>query len=101
MLQGVSQPVTEHARVPPVLVIVSGAPASGKTTLAKRLASELRLVRLCKDELRETIGDVFPPTTHAESKPLGAAAYALCYRLATETLGVGVGVVLEAAFSRG
>ena len=96
-----SQPPAEDGRAPPLLVIVSGAPASGKTTLARRLASELRLVRLCKDELRKTIGDVFPPKTHAESKSLGAAAYALCYRLAAETLGVGVDVVLEAAFSRG
>ncbi len=96
-----SQPISEEGRVPPLLVIVSGAPASGKTTLAKRLASKLGLVRLCKDELRETIADSLPPKTHLESKVHGGAAYALCYCLAVEILAIGVGVVLEAAFSRG
>ena len=87
--------------MPPLLVIVTGVPAAGKTTLGKRLAPELSLVRLCKDELREVIGDWLPPHTHAQSKPLGAAAYALCIRLAEESLTSGVGVLIEAAFSRG
>src|SRR5206468_1346654 len=75
--------------------------ASGKTTLARRLAPELGLVRLCKDELREVIGDWLPPRTYADTKSLGRAAYALCVRLASETLESGIGVLIEAAFSRG
>jgi predicted kinase len=71
-----------NQRPKPLLVIVSGAPAAGKTTLGKRLAPELGLVRLCKDELRETVGDWLPPHSHPDSKALGAAAYALCFRLA-------------------
>ena len=85
----------------PLLVIVTGVPAAGKTTLGRRLAPELSLVRLCKDEIREAIGAWLPPKTHAESKPLGGAAYAVCVRLAEESLASGVGVLIEAAFSRG
>jgi predicted kinase len=85
----------------PLLVIVSGAPAAGKTTLARRLAPELGLLRLCKDEVRETLGDWLPPSSHPESRALGGAAYGLCFRLTAEALDCGVGVVLEAAFSRG
>jgi predicted kinase len=92
---------TDRGRQPPLLVLVSGAPAAGKTTLARRLAPELGLLRLCKDEVRETLGDWLPPTSPPESRALGGAAYALCFRLAAEALACGVGVVLEAAFSRG
>lgn len=88
-------------RPKPLLVIVSGVPASGKTTLGRRLAPELGLVRLCKDELRELMGDWLPPKSHEESKALGGAAYALCFRQAAEMLARGVGVLLEAAFARG
>ncbi len=82
-------------------MIVSGAPAAGKTTLAKCLAPQLGLVRLSKDELRETMGDWLPPKSMQESRALGGAAYALCYRLAADILDRGGGVLLEAAFSRG
>ena len=85
----------------PLLVIVSGAPASGKTTLGRRLAGELGLVRFCKDEVREVIGDWMPPQTYEDSRRLGGAAYALCVRLAGEALDRGAGVLVEAAFSRG
>ena len=100
---GAGPPVTAPAggRPKPLLVVVSGAPAAGKTTLARRLAPELGLVRLCKDEVRETLGDWIPPRSHPESRALGGAAYALCFSLAAEALASGVGVVLEAAFSRG
>lgn len=36
----------------PLLILVSGAPASGKTTLALRLAQELHLPALCKDAIK-------------------------------------------------
>ena len=82
-------------------MIVSGAPAAGKTTLGKRLAAELGLARLCKDEVREMVGDWLPPESQAQSRALGAAAYAPCFRLAGELLDNGVGVLVEAAFERG
>jgi len=101
MLLTTSQPVTGVKHLPPMLIIVSGAPASGKTTLGKRLAAALGIVRLCKDELRETIGDWLPPNSMQETRALGGAAYALCFRLASEALDCGVSVLVEAAFSRG
>lgn len=83
------------------MVLLSGAPASGKTTLGRKLAAELGLIRFCKDELREVIGDWLPPKTHEDSKAIGGAAYALCIRLAAEALERGHDVLVEAAFSRG
>lgn len=40
----------------PVLVVVCGLPGSGKTTRARRLAQQRRLVRLCADDWMERLG---------------------------------------------
>ena len=40
------------------LMIILGSPASGKTTLARRLAAELAVPCLCKDDVKEALFDV-------------------------------------------
>lgn len=86
----------------PALVIVSGAPASGKTTLARRLAGDLRLPLLAKDALKETLADALgAPADVPASTRLGTAAYAVLYLVAEELLRAGQGLVLESNFRRG
>ncbi len=86
----------------PTLVIVSGAPRSGKTTLAHRLASDLRLPLISKDELKEALADAIgvPPDVPA-SKRLGAAAYAMLYFVAQQLLEAPTGLIIESNFRRG
>lgn len=56
-------------------VLVGGWPASGKTTLARGLASELGLAFLAKDEVKEALMDrLGAPSTVEASRELGAAA---------------------------
>ena len=84
------------------LVIVSGAPASGKTTLARSLGRQLGLPVLEKDALKEALSDaVGVPADVAASSRLGSAAYAACFSLARNLLADDVGVVLESNFRRG
>ena len=86
----------------PLLVVVSGAPGSGKTTLAGRISEELRLPLLAKDRIKEALGDALgmPPDVSG-SERLGRAAYAAMFALAAETLVAGQGVIVESNFRRG
>jgi predicted kinase len=87
---------------PPTLIIVSGAPGSGKTTLARRLANDLRLPLLGKDDLKEALADAVgvPPDVPA-SMQLGAGAYAVLYLVAQQLLEVRTGLIIESNFRRG
>jgi predicted kinase len=86
----------------PTLVIVSGAPATGKSTLARALASSLGLPLLGKDALKEAIADeIGTPTDVAASQRLGLAAYQVLFDVATELAAAGVGQIVESNFRRG
>jgi predicted kinase len=86
----------------PTLLIVSGAPASGKTTLARRLASDLRLPLLQRDELKEGLADALgAPQDVAASTQLGAGAYAMLYLVAGRVIEAGTGLIIESNFRRG
>jgi predicted kinase len=78
------------------LVYVSGAPGSGKTSLAVPLAAELGYALLTKDRIKETLHDVLgaPEPDRAWSRSLGAAAMELLWRLAADAPAV----VIEANF---
>jgi predicted kinase len=77
------------------LVLVSGPPAAGKTTLASPLARELGFALLAKDRIKETLHDCLGREADlAWSRRLGAAAMELLWALAADAPAV----VLEANF---
>ena len=82
----------------PMLVIVSGAPASGKTTLATKLAAELQLPLLLRDGIKETLADELGAADVEASQRLGAAANAVLYGVMGSLLRAGSGVVVESNF---
>ncbi len=79
----------------PPLVIVGGAPASGKTTLAHLLARELRLPLLARDTLKECLMDSLGSPSRARSRELGAASYGVLFVVLDRLLEAGVGAILE------
>jgi predicted kinase len=78
------------------LVYVSGAPGSGKTSLAVPLAAELGYALLTKDRIKETLHDALgaPEPDRAWSRSQGAAAMELLWALAADAPAV----VIEANF---
>lgn len=84
----------------PLLVIVGGAPATGKTTLARELARRLHLAILTKDDIKESLADALGSGDRTRSRELGRAAYRVLFDVTARTLEAGTGVVLEANFYR-
>ncbi len=78
------------------VVLVSGMPGAGKTSLAAPLAAELGFALLGKDDLKETLHDALgvPAADPEWSRQLGAASMELLLALAAGTPAV----VLEANF---
>src|SRR4051794_27100966 len=85
----------------PLLVIVSGAPATGKTTLAPLLAERLRLPMLAKDWLRQIMYEAFDAHTREQSRALLGPGFKIYLGLISQLLRSGIGVVAECNFHRG
>lgn len=82
----------------PALVVVTGYPATGKTSLAVHLSCEFGFPLVSKDMVKERLFDVLGPGDNDWSHLLGRASMAVLYAQAGAVLGAGVGVVAEANF---
>ncbi len=82
-------------------MIVGGAPATGKTTLARTLGTALGLPVITKDDMKEALAEPFATGDLAWSRQLGSAAYAALFTVAERILAAGGGLVLESNFRRG
>jgi len=64
---------------PSILFIVSGPPSSGKTTLAKAVATKFNLPLITKDSLKEILFDTIGWQDRAWSRRLGSASFSLLH----------------------
>jgi predicted kinase len=78
-------------------VLVSGPPASGKSTIAPVIAEHLGLPLVAKDTIKGALMSVQPPADVEESRRIGRGAVAAMFAVAAES---SEGAVLESVFHR-
>jgi AAA domain len=85
----------------PLLVVVTGMPASGKSTLARALAAELKLPLVSKDDIKERLYEELGTGDAGWSRRLGRTAYAVIFAFCRELLAVGRSTIAEVNFFAG
>jgi len=81
----------------PLFLVVSGPPASGKSTLASSLAEILQMPLIAKDTIKDALFTTLPVADVEASRQLGRAFVAAMLAIAAAS---PVGAVLESNFYR-
>ena len=81
-----------------IVVLITGIPAAGKSTLAEALSGRLGLPMLSKDGIKERLFDTIGFTCRAEKARLGVAAQETLYYVAGQMLRAGQSIILESNF---
>jgi predicted kinase len=82
----------------PLIVVVTGPAAAGKTTFAAALADALELPLVAKDALKEVLAEPLQITGREASHRLGRAVLAAMKLLVEELAGAHVSLVVEGNF---
>lgn len=81
----------------PLLLVVSGLPASGKTFPGTPLAHELGVPLITRDQYKEILYHHLPDLTHAQAGPV---SFSLMWHVTGTILAAGGSAVLETHFYR-
>lgn len=82
------------------LVIITGLPGTGKTTLARDTARRLGLPLICKDTIKEPLMEMLGADA-SRSRELSNTAFAVMFSLTRELLALGDSLILEGNFRAG
>jgi predicted kinase len=83
----------------PLLVVVTGPPGAGKTTVAAALRERLELPLIAKDTLKELLGEALGIEDRPSSQQLGGIVFELIALIAKELLEQSVSVIVEGNFT--
>jgi predicted kinase len=90
--------VSGWAVTSPTLIVVSGPPGSGKTTLAHSVAAAVGCPAICRDEIKEGMVHATPGYNPSPGDDLGLRTLTTFFDVLHMLLAAGVTVVAEAAF---
>ena len=83
----------------PTIIIVTGRPAAGKSTLAKWLSRELKLPWVSKDRIREQLFDRLGWKDRKWAQELGKASVDMMFYFAKSELEVGHSLIMDNSFA--
>lgn len=84
----------------PLLIVVTGSPATGKTTIAESLSEAMRLPLVTKDAIKEELYDNLEGAEPSDSHRLGFVSIRLMHSWARRLLEKDVSLILESNFKR-
>ena len=82
----------------PLLIIVSGPPCSGKTTLAKNISEKFNLPLITKDSLKEILFDTVGWKDREWSKKIGFASFSIIHYILDSFMATGRSIIIEGNF---
>lgn len=83
----------------PFVLLVNGISATGKTTVARRLSAELKILYLGKDDVKEHLFDSLGWSDRAWSHKLSGATHAVLNPIIDDLLRCGQSVILDFNFN--
>lgn len=81
------------------LIIITGLPGTGKTTLGKKLSEGLKLPFICKDDIKELLFDGLDWQDREWSKKIGSSSYDLLYYITESLLKTEKSLIVETNFN--
>ncbi len=80
------------------VILITGLPASGKTTIGKDLAQRLDIPFISKDGIKESLFDTLGWKDRERSKNIGVASYSVLYYFVETLLKANASFILESNF---
>ena len=81
-----------------VFIFITGLPATGKTTLAQKIAQHFQIPVFGKDDFKEILFNNFESKSIDLFSMLGKVSYDFLYLVAEENLRKGKSIIIEANF---